>query len=289
MERTFDRRGRRAGNAAIVDVVHQHGDAERVRQQDELLALVVALMADGGQVLDRLEPLLAVRLHFADEGMQVLDGRLHHLAQARVRNVLVALEDFLGEFFAGFQGHGALPIFRARMRHLVARIVVFRAGKINSGFDREKPGGWGQPHTSRDRSTIIFSFAHWASSVRTLPSSVEAKPHCGERQSWSRATYLVASSMRFLTSSCLFQRAGFRGDQAEHDLLLALGHEAQRLEAAGPLGVVFEEIAVVVGLAEHHLGHRLVPAFRNPGGAEVAAAHMRGDDHVGRAVLDRRR
>ena len=46
----------------------------------------------------------------------------------------------------------------------------------------------------------------------------------------------------------LLQRSGFRGHEAEHDLLVALRHEAQRLEAAGPLGVVFEEIAVVVHL-----------------------------------------
>jgi len=45
------------------------------------------------------------------------------------------------------------------------------------------------------------SFAHCSSSDKTLPSSVEAKPHCGDRQSWSRATYRVASSMRRLISS----------------------------------------------------------------------------------------
>ena len=39
------------------------------------------------------------------------------------------------------------------------------------------------PHTSSATSTIIFSFAHCSSSARILPSSVEAKPHCGDRQS----------------------------------------------------------------------------------------------------------
>ena len=38
------------------------------------------------------------------------------------------------------------------------------------------------PHTSSANSTIIFSLAHCSSSASTLPSSVEAKPHCGERQ-----------------------------------------------------------------------------------------------------------
>ena len=39
-----------------------------------------------------------------------------------------------------------------------------------------------QPHTSFESSTIIRNFAHCSSSASTLPSSVEAKPHCGERQ-----------------------------------------------------------------------------------------------------------
>ena len=102
------------------------------------------------------------------------------------------------------------------------------------------------PHTSSASSTISRSFAHCSSSVRTLPSSVEAKPHCGERQNWSRSANLAASSMRRLTSSFFSSVPDLRGDEAEHDDLLALGQEAQRLEAAGALGVVFEEIAVVV-------------------------------------------
>src|SRR5579884_1274019 len=42
--------------------------------------------------------------------------------------------------------------------------------------------GPAQPHTSSAISTIIRSFAHCSSSASTLPSSVEAKPHCGARQ-----------------------------------------------------------------------------------------------------------
>src|SRR4051812_29297393 len=86
----------------------------------------------------------------------------------------------------------------------------------------------------------------------------------------------------------LFQRARFRRDQTEHDLLAALRHEAERLETAGPFGVVFEEIAVIADLAEQRFGDRLVAAPRYPGGAEVTAADMGRDDHVGGAVLDRR-
>jgi hypothetical protein len=39
------------------------------------------------------------------------------------------------------------------------------------------------PHTSLATSTASFSFAHCSSSVRRLPSSVEAKPHCGDNAS----------------------------------------------------------------------------------------------------------
>src|SRR5713226_4480503 len=83
------------------------------------------------------------------------------------------------------------------------------------------------------------------------------------------------------------QRAALRGDDPDHDVLVALGQEAQRLEAAGPLAVVFEEVAVVVALREHPFGNRLVAARRNPGRAEVAAADVGGDDHVGGPARER--
>src|SRR5205085_1794182 len=58
-------------------------------------------------------------------------------------------------------------------------------------------------HTSLASSTIIASFAHCCSSERTLPSSVEANPHCGERHNCAGATNLEASPMRRLRSSFL--------------------------------------------------------------------------------------
>src|SRR5580692_11183447 len=57
------------------------------------------------------------------------------------------------------------------------------------------------PHTSRAISAIIRSFAHSSSSASVLPSSVEAKPHCGDRQSWSMSMNFAASSIRRLSSS----------------------------------------------------------------------------------------
>src|SRR5215468_11071109 len=57
------------------------------------------------------------------------------------------------------------------------------------------------PHTSFASSATIPNFAHCSLSARTLPSSVEAKPHWGDNASCSSATYLVASSMRRLMST----------------------------------------------------------------------------------------
>src|SRR4029077_21022869 len=65
------------------------------------------------------------------------------------------------------------------------------------------------PQTSSASSTIIRSFAHCSSSASTLPSSVEANPHCGDRQSCSSDTNLAACSMRRLMSSFDSRRPDF--------------------------------------------------------------------------------
>ena len=59
----------------------------------------------------------------------------------------------------------------------------------------------------------------------------------------------------------------------------------KRREIARTVGIVFQEEAVVVRPAEEDFGNRLVAAGREPRGAEVAAANMRGDGHVGRLRL----
>ena len=58
----------------MVERDDHHRQAEHVGEQDELLALVVALLADRGEELDALEPFLLGELHVAREGVQVLDG-----------------------------------------------------------------------------------------------------------------------------------------------------------------------------------------------------------------------
>ena len=125
-----------------------------------------------------------------------------------------------------------------------------------------------------------------SSYVRSLPSRVEAKPHCGDRQSWSRGTNRAASSIRRFERVLVLQRSSLGGDEAEHDPL-AGRDEAQRLEAAGAGVVVLQEEAVHVQLVEQRLGHEVVPTLGHPRRAEVAAARVGGDGHalgpIGRA------
>src|SRR5215203_21060 len=58
-----------------------------------------------------------------------------------------------------------------------------------------------QPQTSCAVSTIRRSLATCSSCVSALPSTVEEKPHCGERQSCSSGTNSDASSRRRFSSS----------------------------------------------------------------------------------------
>ena len=55
-----------------------------------------------------------------------------------------------------------------------------------------------QPHTSWAVSTMRRSLANCCSWVRSLPSTVEEKPHWGDRHSCSIGTKREASSMRRL-------------------------------------------------------------------------------------------
>ena len=83
----------------------------------------------------------------------------------------------------------------------------------------------------------------------------------------------AASSIRRLRSSTLLQFRHLGADEPEHHHL-ALGHEAQRLEAAGARRVVFEQEAIVRQFVEQPLGDGVVAAFAVPHAALVAAAEM---------------
>src|SRR5882672_2881192 len=51
----------------------------------------------------------------------------------------------------------------------------------------------------------------------------------------------------------VLELARLRGDDADHHDLVALRQIPQWLETAGPLGIVFEEIAVIVSAGQHGL------------------------------------
>ena len=74
-------------------------------------------------------------------------------------------------------------------------------------------------------------------------------------------------------------------DEAEHHHL-ALGHEPQRLEAAGARGVVFEHETVVGELVEQPLGDGVVGALAVPHAALVAAAQMDAAGDVAQILND---
>src|SRR4029077_15432074 len=80
------------------------------------------------------------------------------------------------------------------------------------------------------------------------------------------------------------QAARLRRDQAKNHDLVALWQKPQRLKSAGAGGVVFEEVTVVVALAEEILRHRLVAAGRDEGRAEGGAADMGGGLQIGGGV-----
>src|SRR5215831_1725635 len=123
--------------------------------------------------------------------------------------------------------------------------MIGPVSSLASSSDR----GRHHPHTSSATSTIRRNFAHCSSSARILPSSLEAKPHCG-----GKAELVEVDEFRRLVDAALervllLERAAFGGDEAEHHHL-ALGREAQRLEAAGAVAVVFHEVGVDVDLVE---------------------------------------
>src|SRR5207245_8541895 len=82
-----------------------------------------------------------------------------------------------------------------------------------------------RPHTSSASSTIMRSFAHSSSSARMLPSSVEAKPHCGDRQNCSSGANFAASSMRRLTSSLFSKVPLLEVTRPSTTILLPLGRK----------------------------------------------------------------
>ena len=91
----------------------EHRDAERVGEEDELLALVVGDVAGGGEELDPFEPLGLGELALLHERVQVAHERGEDLPQARVGAALEPADDRLGDVVLGDVAHGdETPVVR---------------------------------------------------------------------------------------------------------------------------------------------------------------------------------
>lgn len=112
--RDFGRVGFERGRTARLLQGHdQHGNPQRVRQQDEFLALFIAHLAAGGEELYGCHPLLRLEVHVLHKGVGMLDQRGQHLLEARIWAVSHALYHRLGEVFA-FKlqlGHGLVSCY----------------------------------------------------------------------------------------------------------------------------------------------------------------------------------
>jgi hypothetical protein len=98
----------------MIDAVDQHADADDVGRQDEFLPLVVRHFSRARQPFDRRHPFLLGRLDIADEGMQMLDHRLHDLAESWIGHRLPAIEHDVGDITFGNVGHDVLHALPCR-------------------------------------------------------------------------------------------------------------------------------------------------------------------------------
>ena len=93
---------------AVVDRIDQHGDAEDIGEQDELLAFVAAFLAGAGEELDGREPFGLGQFHVAHEAVQMGDQTGDDAPQPRIRGRRDAVDDLGGDaLFGGGGGDGA--------------------------------------------------------------------------------------------------------------------------------------------------------------------------------------
>ena len=159
-------------------------------------------------------------------------------------------------------GRNRLPTWSARNGGLVRAVTEPRSPSVMAGMSRRMPAS-GHPDrepapSSRSRTTCCHRPTLRRRARRSCAASPTAPPRPARCPPRSRRSRIAATGrtvergeFRRLVDApldvvLLLQRAALRGDEAEHDDLVALRQEPQRLEAAGALGIVFEEIAVVI-------------------------------------------
>ncbi len=104
---------RRFGRAvlAVVEQAHQGRHPERARRQHRLVVERIGALADRIDDGAGLMEFLFGQLHLADERMQVLDQRRHHLAEARVGRTRDLGKHRLGDVVRTLDDHGFLPLY----------------------------------------------------------------------------------------------------------------------------------------------------------------------------------
>ncbi|MOA52492.1 hypothetical protein D3C78_1757950 [compost metagenome] len=93
----------------MIDGIHQHGQADHIREQDEFLAhRTIAFLAGVGEETDALQPFFLGQFHFAGEGVEVAYQPLHQLAQARVGRIGEGGDGLRGD--SGFIGRDVVHL-----------------------------------------------------------------------------------------------------------------------------------------------------------------------------------
>ena len=147
----------------MVDRVDQDRDPERVREQDELLALVGARLAHLGKKADGGHPLRFGQLDVAHEIVQMPDQRGHDGRKARIVALGEPLDHRIGQIVFAELSHGASRSSPARRRlpaiGLAAATASRRASRpigptIPPCGRRRNPGSPGMPAPDMDSLKI---------------------------------------------------------------------------------------------------------------------------------------
>jgi hypothetical protein len=92
----------------VVHLHHEHGQAEDVGGEDELLPLLVADLPGAREPVHRGQPLRFGEPHLTGEVVQVAHQSRHQLGQARVLRGGPSLHREVGDVVLGDQLHGIL-------------------------------------------------------------------------------------------------------------------------------------------------------------------------------------
>ena len=102
IERAEDRGVADAGTRYIVDRVNQHRNAQNVREQDKLLAVVGTHLAGTREEVDGLPPFTLRQLRLPDDRVQMTNDDRRHFAQSGTLCLAHAIDDITCQFREDF-------------------------------------------------------------------------------------------------------------------------------------------------------------------------------------------